>query len=63
MEAGVLVDRSELVPLPADVPSTSQPPLEQLKLKELFCAGCLWHWHRSCEREGCWLVEFARTGT
>jgi hypothetical protein len=69
MEVGVLVDRSELVPLLADneeLPSTRQPLLEQLALlfevgDEPFCAGCLWHWHRSCGREGCWLAEFART--
>ena len=69
MEAGVLVDRSELVPPLADdddEPGTSQPFEVQLELsfdgeEQLFCAGCLWHWHRSCEREGCWLSEFERT--
>jgi hypothetical protein len=70
MEAGVVcleVDRCELVPplAEAELSSTSQPRVEQLELlieggEELFCEGCFWNWHRSCEREGCWLAEFER---
>jgi hypothetical protein len=69
MQAGVLVDRSELVPPLADEEEpadfVSQASLAtQLSFDSAewqACPACSWAWSLSCWRQGCWLVEFERT--
>ena len=69
MEAGVLVDRTQIVPPLAEKKATARETpraslAEQLSLDHLewhACSACTWAWSLSCWRSGCWEAERTRT--
>jgi hypothetical protein len=71
MEAGVVVDRSELVPPITDEEPTTSLGLQTSLVEQLalsvddreewrVCSACFWNWSRSCWAEGCFLDERAK---